>query len=48
MNNYRILFGLRLCKNILDTFVDTFFVMYFLDVSSENIVPLGIYHIILA
>ncbi len=47
MNNYKVLFGLRLLKSILDTFVDTFFVMYFLDVSSDNIVPLGIYHIIL-
>lgn len=47
MNNYKVLFCLRLFKNILDTFVDTFFVMYFLDVSSDNIIPLGFYHIIL-
>lgn len=47
MNNYKVLFSLRLLKSVLDTFVDTFFVMYFLDVSSDNIVPLGIYHIIL-
>ncbi len=47
MHNYKVLFSLRLLKKILDTFVDTFFVIYFLEVSSENIIPLGIYHIIL-
>lgn len=46
-NNYRVLFCLRVLKSIIDTFVDTFFVLYFLDVSSDNIVPLGIYYIII-
>ncbi len=46
MNNYKTIFSLRILKNIIDTFIDTFFVLYFLSVSSENIVPLGIYYII--
>lgn len=46
-NNYRTIFSLRLLKNVVDTFIDTFLVMYFLDVSSENIIPLGIYQLIL-
>lgn len=47
MKNYKILFYLRILKSVIDTFVDTFFVLYFLDVSSDNIVPLGIYYIII-
>lgn len=46
MNNYKVLFGLRILKNILTTFVDSFLVMYFLDISDSNIVPLGIYKIV--
>lgn len=46
MNNYKVLFGLRILKNILTTFVDSFFVLYFLDVSDSNILPLGIYKLI--
>lgn len=47
MNNYKVLFSLRVLKSIIDTFIDTFFVLYFLDVSSDNIVPLGVYYIIM-
>lgn len=47
MNNYKVLFSLRVLKSIIDTFVDTFFVLYFLEVSSDNIVPLGIYYIVI-
>lgn len=47
MSNYKILFCLRALKSIVDSFVDTFLVLYFLDVSSENIIPLGIYQLIL-
>lgn len=46
MSNYKVLFGLRILKNILTTFVDSFFVLYFLDVSNSNILPLGIYKLI--
>ena len=44
MNNYKVLFSLRTLKNILTNFVDSFLVLYFLDVSDRNIVPLGIYN----
>lgn len=47
MKNQKTLFGLRLLKKITDSFIDTFFVLYFMDVSQENIVPLGIYQIIM-
>lgn len=46
MNNYKVLFGLRILKNILTNFVDSFLVLYFLDVSDRNIVPLGIYKLV--
>lgn len=46
MNNYKVLFSLRILKNILTNFVDSFLVIYFLDVSDSNIVPLGIYKLV--
>lgn len=46
MNNYKVLFSLRTLKNILTNFVDSFLVLYFLDVSDRNIVPLGIYKLV--
>lgn len=46
MNNYKTLFSLRILKSILATFVDSFLVLYFLDVSSNNILPLGIYKLV--
>jgi len=46
MNNYKVLFSLRILKNILANFVDSFLVLYFLDVSDKNIVPLGIYKLV--
>lgn len=46
MNNYKVLFGLRILKNVLTIFVDSFLVLYFLDISDSNIVPLGIYKIV--
>lgn len=45
-NNYKILFILRLLKSILSTFVDSFLVLYFLQLSDSNILPLGIYKIV--
>lgn len=46
MNNYKALFSLRTLKNILNSFVDSFLVLYFLDVSDSNILPLGIYKLV--
>ncbi len=46
MNNYKVLFSLRILKNILTSFVDSFLVLYFLDVSDSNILPLGIYKLV--
>lgn len=46
MNNYKVLFGLRLLKSIITSFVDSFLVLYFLDVSDSNILPLGIYKLV--
>ena len=46
MSNYKILFSLRVLKNILYSFVDSFLVLYFLDISHNNILPLGIHKIV--
>lgn len=46
MNNYKILFSLRVLKSILTSFVDSFFILYFLEISNSNILPLGIYRLV--
>lgn len=46
MSSYKTLFSLRILKNILANFVDSFLVLYFLDVSDRNILPLGIYKLV--
>ena len=46
MSNYKVLFILRVLKNIIANFVDSFLVLYFLDVSDSNILPLGIYKLV--
>lgn len=46
MSNYKVLFGLRILKSILTTFVDSFLVLYFLELSDSNILPLGIYKLV--
>lgn len=46
LNNYKILFSLRLLKSILNNFLDVFLVLYFLSVSNSNILPLGIYKLV--
>lgn len=46
MNNYKILFGLRILKNIINNFLDSFLVLYFLDISDSNILSLGIYKLV--
>lgn len=32
MSNYKVLFALRVLKNIVSNFVDSFLVLYFLDI----------------
>mgnify|MGYP004612863733 FL=1 len=44
--NYKILFSLRLLKSILTNFVDVFLVLYFINISNNNILPLGIYKLV--
>lgn len=44
--NYKVLFSLRLLKSILTDFVDVFLVLYFINVSNNNILPLGIYKLV--
>ena len=46
MNNYKTLFTLRVLKSIFSTFIDSFLVLYFLEVSESNILPLGIYKLV--
>ncbi len=46
MNNYKVLFSFRVLKSILSDFVDSFLVLYFLEVSDSNILPLGIYKLV--
>lgn len=42
-NSYSIVFTLKLLKSIVSTFLDSFFILYFLTLSSKNILPFGIY-----
>lgn len=46
MDNYKILLSLRILKNILNKFIDIFFVLYFLELSNSNILPLGVYNLV--
>lgn len=46
MSNYKAIFNLKVLKKILKKFVDSFLVLYFLDVSEKNILPLGIYKLV--
>ncbi len=46
IDNYKVLFNLRILKSILTSFVDSFLVLYFLEVLDHNILPLGIYKLI--
>ena len=45
-NNYNILYNLNILKNILTTFLDTFLVLYFFELSDSSILPIGIYKLI--
>ena len=46
MNNYKAYLGMRIFKKILSGFIDSFLVLYFLEVSDSNILPLGIYKLV--
>ena len=46
MNNYKAYLGMRIFKKILSGFIDSFLVLYFLEVSNSNILPLGIYKLV--
>lgn len=46
MSNYKVLFSLRVLKSIFTTFLDSFLVLYFLDMSNSNILPIGIYKLV--
>lgn len=46
LNNYKILFSLRILKSILESFADSFLVLYFLTLSDHNIIPFGIYKVV--
>lgn len=46
LNNYKILFIFRIIKTILNLFLDSFFVLYFITLSNNNILPFGIYKLI--
>lgn len=45
-NNYNILYSLKIFKSILATFLDTFLVLYFFQLSDSNILPIGIYKLV--
>ncbi len=44
--NYQSLFSLRLLKSIIGIFTSNFLVLYFLELNNQNILPLGIYYIV--
>lgn len=44
--NYQTLFSLRLLKSIIGIFTSNFLVLYFLELNNQNILPLGIYYIV--
>ncbi len=46
MSNYKSLFALRLLKSTVEIFVNSFFIMYFLTISNQNVLQLGVYYIL--
>lgn len=46
LDNYKIIFGLKILKHLLVNFIDVFLVLYFLTISNQNILPLGIYKLV--
>ncbi len=43
--NYYSLLGMRILKKTIAIFTDSFLVLYFLQLSNNNIIPLGIYNL---
>lgn len=46
ITNYKVFYSLRILKSIITSFVEVFLVLYFLNVSNSNILPLGIYKLV--
>ena len=46
ISNYKTITLLRVLKSVIDLFIDTFFVMYFLNLSNNNIIPLAVFYLI--
>ena len=46
MNNYKSLSFMRILKSTIELFISSFFVMYFLSISNNNVPKLGLYYII--
>lgn len=46
MNNYKVLFSLKVLKSVFKHFIDIFLTLYFLEISASNILPLGIYKLV--
>lgn len=44
--NYKAISGLKIFKSVIDLFISTFFVMYFLNLSNDNLIPLVCYYLI--
>jgi len=47
MSNYKSLSILRILKSTISLFVNSFFVMYFLSLSNNNVAKLGVYYMII-
>ena len=46
LTNYKILFIFRIIKTLLNLFMDSFFVLYFINLSNKNILPFGRYKLV--
>ena len=46
ISNYKTITLLRVLKSVIDLFIDTFFIMYFLNLSNNNIIPLAVFYLI--
>lgn len=46
LNNYNVLFSMKFLKTILEKFIESFMVLYFLQLSDSSILPYGIYKLV--
>lgn len=46
MDNYKSLFSLKVLKYITNIFIDSFFILYFMTLSNNNIVTIGLYYLV--